>query len=150
LVVVIELHGNTQEEVVTRKVLALARALDVLESRRSLTAVLTSGQPSPTMVQSISRVCRVLSVGAPTGPAALQTIRDWLSVLLPIALPTATEELLDWEGDLRAKLAHRLAEPAIAGWLAAARSGQRAVDDKFALAVSVDISPVLSVKPEGE
>ena len=45
LVVVIELTGDTADDVVTRKVLALTRALDVMRSKRPVTAVLTSGQP---------------------------------------------------------------------------------------------------------
>lgn len=102
LVIVIELKGDTVDEGVIRKVLALTRALDVLRSKRPVTAVLTSGQPRTETVQSISKVCRVLPVGAPTGPDATSAVRDWLSVLLPLAQPPAVESLLDWEGELRA------------------------------------------------
>ena len=43
LVIVIELKGDSADDVVIRKVLALTRALDVLQSKRSVTTVLTSG-----------------------------------------------------------------------------------------------------------
>ena len=59
LVIVIELRSDTADDIVIRKVLSLTRALDVLQSKRSVTAVLTSGQATPRTVQSISRVCRV-------------------------------------------------------------------------------------------
>src|SRR5208282_3132605 len=63
LVVVIELKPDTSDDTVVRNILGLTRALDVLRSRRSVTAVLTSGQPGPGTVRSMSRVCRVLPIG---------------------------------------------------------------------------------------
>ena len=68
-----------------------------------MTAVPYSGQPRSETVQTISKVCRVLPVGAPTGPDALDAVRDWLAVLLPLTQPSAVETMLDWEADL----AHR-------------------------------------------
>jgi hypothetical protein len=102
LVIVIELQGDTADDAVIRKVLALTRALDVLRSKRPVTAVLTSGQPRAGTVQSIGKVCRVLPVGAPAGPDALDAVRDWLAVLLPLTQPIAVDTMLDWEADLRA------------------------------------------------
>ncbi|RYE45557.1 MAG: hypothetical protein EOP21_06655, partial [Hyphomicrobiales bacterium] len=67
LVIVIELTGASEDAQVTRLVLAFTRALDVLGSKRSVTAVLASGQADNDLVNSISRVCRVLPVGAPSG-----------------------------------------------------------------------------------
>src|SRR5947208_680950 len=96
LVIVIELKGDTVDNAVTRKILALTRALDVLRSKRSVTAVLTSGQAAPETVHSISKVCRVLNIGAPTGPKATEAVRDWLSVLLPLREPPAFETVPDW------------------------------------------------------
>lgn len=100
LVIVIELKGDTVDDGVTRKVMALTRALDVMRSKRPVTAVLTSGQPRTETVQSISKVCRVLSIGAPTGPDATRAVRDWLSVLLPLIQQPPVETLLNWEADL--------------------------------------------------
>ncbi|CAN7761385.1 hypothetical protein LJR296_006978 [Cupriavidus necator] len=102
LVIVIELKGDTVDDGVTRKVLALTRALDVIQSRRPVTAVLTSGQPRAETVQLMSKVCRVLPIGAPTGPDANRAIRDWLSALLPLKQQPAAETFFDWQADLTA------------------------------------------------
>lgn len=102
LVIVMEVKGDTADEAVIRKLLALTRALDVLRSRRPVTAVLTAGQPRADTVQTISKVCRVLPVGSPAGPDADDAVRDWLAVLLPLTQPPAVDTMLDWEADLRA------------------------------------------------
>lgn len=144
LVIVIELKGGTSDEAVIRKVLALTRALDVLKSKRSVTAVLTSGQASPETVQSISRVCRVLPIGTPAGPKAADAVRDWLSVLLPISQPATIETLVDWTGDL-----HREIPKTAAGSLAdllveMAPLGKQAVEDVLADAIKVAVEPALA------
>lgn len=136
LVVVIEPTGGAADEVLVRKVLALTRALDVLQSRRSVTAVLTSGQATPDTVQSISRVCRVLQVGAPSGPTATEAVRDWLSVLLPISEPPAIESFIDWERDLRALLPEKAAGSLADELVAIAFAGRDAVDQTLAEAIS--------------
>ncbi len=104
LIVVIELTNSVSDDVVERKLLALARALDVLGSHRPVTVVLTGGSARPEVIQSISRVCRVLPIGTPLGLNAAAEIRDWLSVLLPLELPRPVEDLNDWEGELRRQL----------------------------------------------
>jgi len=101
LVIVIDLKGDTADDAIIRKVFALTRALDVLRSKRPVTVVLASGQPRSETIQSISKVCRVLPVGAPAGPGALDALRDWLAVLLPLTEPPAVDTILDWEADLR-------------------------------------------------
>ena len=146
LVIVIEIKGDTADDAVTRKVLALTRALDVLRSKRPVTAVLTSGQPRSETVQTISKVCRVLPVGAPTGPDALDAVRDWLAVLLPLTQPSAVETMLDWEADLR------IAAPATAkgalmdALIAAAPRGKDAVEN----VLSEDIRSLVSVTLDDE
>jgi len=148
LVIVIELRGDTADDAVIRKVLALTRALDVLRSKRPVTAVLTSGQPRAETVQSISKVCRVLPVGAPVGPDALDGVRDWLSVLLPLTQPPAVDTILDWEADLRA------AAPASAGGalmdslVDAAPRGKDAVEAVLADNIDDTIGPVLDDEEE--
>jgi hypothetical protein len=63
LVIVIDLKSDVSDEGAVRKVHALTRALDVVQSRRSVTAVLTQGQASSETVYVMSRVCRVLPIG---------------------------------------------------------------------------------------
>ena len=73
-----------------RQVMALARGLDMIGSRRPMTLILVGPQPSELVVREIQRVCRVLLLGTPTGTDADQTIRDGLAVLMPLELNKAT------------------------------------------------------------
>ena len=143
LVIVIELKSDTADGTVIRKVLSLTRALDVLQSKRSVTAVLTSGQASPETVQSISRVCRVLPVGSPSGPNAINAVRDWLSVLLPLAQPPPVETLVDWEGDLRSSVSANAAGRLLEELLSAAPAGKLAVEQVLASAIQAPVGSVL-------
>lgn len=149
LVIVIELKSDTSDEAVIRKVLALTRALDVARSKRSVTAVLTSGQVLPETVQSISRVCRVLPIGAPGGPQAGEAVRDWLSVLLPIDEPPMVETFIDWAGDLRAKIPAVANGPLTDNLLAIAPHGKDAVEAVLADAIKAAVTPALA-QEEGE
>ena len=143
LVIVIELKSDTADDAVIRKVLSLTRALDVLQSKRSVTAVLTSGQAIPETVQSISRVCRVLPVGAPSGPKAIDAVRDWLSVLLPLAQPPPVETLVDWEGDLRNSIPGNAAGQFLDELLSAAPAGKLAVEQVLASTIQAPVESVL-------
>ena len=143
LVIIIELKGDTADDAVIRKVLSLARALDVLQSKRSVTAVLTSGQASPETVQSISRVCRVLSVGAPSGPGAMNVVRDWLSVLLPLAQPPPVETLVDWERDLRQSVPGSAAGTLLEQLLGSAPLGKLVVEQVLASAIRAQVGSAL-------
>ncbi|RWH69576.1 MAG: hypothetical protein EOQ86_31080 [Mesorhizobium sp.] len=150
LVIVIELKGDTDDDGVIRKVLALTRALDVMHSKRPVTAVLTSGQASADTIQSIGRVCRVLPVGAPTGPKATDAVRDWLSVLLPLARPQAADTLLDWEGDLRRVLAAKAGDPLVENLLDAAIHGKVAVEGALAGSISASVKAALAEDEEDD
>ena len=144
LVIVIELKGGTVDGAVTRKVLALTRALDVMRSKRPVTAVLTSGQPRSETVRSISKVCRVLPVGAPAGPDALEAVRERLSVLLPLKEPATVDTMLDWEGDLRGKAPKG---SLLEKFVGAAPNGKVAVEGAFARLIGSLVEPALQ---EGE
>ncbi|MDO8421423.1 MAG: hypothetical protein Q7S99_04615 [Parvibaculum sp.] len=142
LVIIVELKGDTVDEGVTRKIMALTRALDVMRSKRPVTAILTSGQARTETVQSISKVCRVLPVGAPTGPYAISAVRDWLSVLLPLTQPPAVEALLDWEADLRAATVSSAKGKFMDALIGAAEYDKEAVEAVLADAITraVDIA----------
>ena len=143
LVIIIELKGDTVDDTVVRKVLSLTRALDVLQSKRSVTVVLTSGQAAPETVQSISRVCRVLPVGAPSGPKAVDSVRDWISVLLPLVQPPPVETLVDWESDLRSNIPSNAAGPLLEQLLSAAPAGKLAVEQVLASAIQSRVASIL-------
>lgn len=135
LVIVIEVKGDTVDDGIIRKVMALTRALDVMRSKRPVTAVLTLGQPRSETVQSISKVCRVLPVGAPTGPDAISAVRDWLSVLLPLIQQPAVETLLDWEADLHVATAASAKGEFMDALIGAAPHGKDAVETVLADAI---------------
>lgn len=149
LVIVIELTGSTADEGVTRKVLALTRALDVMGSKRPVTAVLTSGQPRLETVQAISKVCRVLSVGAPAGPGAREAVRDWLAVLLPLVQPSGVDTQLDWEAELRASSAASVKSEFLDRVIGAAPRGRAAVEAMLANAICGPVDAALG-DDEGE
>jgi hypothetical protein len=141
LVIVIELTGVSSDAQVTRSVLAFTRALDVLGSKRSVTAVLTSGQADNDLVNSISRVCRVLPVGAPTGPMAEEMVRDWLAVLLPLKNPPTVEHLADWRAYLERQLENTNSDAA--RFVRLAEVGKEAVEAALALEISMFADKVL-------
>jgi hypothetical protein len=143
LVIVIELKSDTADDTVIRKVLSLTRALDVLQSKRSVTAVLTSGQATPGTIQSISRVCRVLPVGAPSGPKAIDAVRDWLSVLLPLTNPPSVAMFVDWEGDLRSSIPSNATGPLLEELLSAAPAGKGTVENVLGSAIQASVRSVL-------
>ena len=136
LVIVIELTGASEDPQVTRSVLAFTRALDVLGSKRSVTVVLTSGQADNDLVNSISRVCPVRPVGAPTGPTAEDTVRDWLAVLLPLKSPPPVEHLADWKANLEKQLEDTEEEPSVGRFVQLAEAGKEAVEAALALEIS--------------
>ena len=150
LVIVIELRGDTNDESLIRKVMALTRALDVMNSKRPVTAILTSGQASAETVQSMSRVCRVLPVGAPRGPHATNAVRDWLSVLLPLARPQTVETLLDWEGDFRRQIAAGTDDILVEALLAAASHGKLAVEKALAHSIRSLVEAALAEDGEDD
>lgn len=136
LVIVIELTGASDDAKVTRSVLAFTRALDVLGSKRSVTTVLTSGQADNDLVNSISRVCRVLSVGAPNGPLAEELVRDWLAVLLPLKSPPPVEHLADWKANLKKQLEDTNNEYAVGRFVQLAEESKESVEAALAFEIS--------------
>lgn len=143
LVVVIDLTGASDDAHVTRSVLAFTRALDVLGSRRSVTTVLTSGQADIALVNSISRVCRVLPVGAPSGPSAESVVRDWLAVLLPLTNPPPVEHLSDWKTGFEEQLKDSIDDQDLSRVLRLAEKGKEAVETALAYEISTLADQVL-------
>ncbi len=143
LVIVIDLTGASEDAQVTRSVLAFTRALDVMGSKRSVTAVLTSGQADNDLVNSISRVCRVLPVGAPSGPLAEDMVRDWLAVLLPLKSPPPVEHLADWKASLEKQLGDTVSELAFGRFVQLAEGGKEAVETALAQEIATLADQVL-------
>jgi hypothetical protein len=86
LVVIIDTI-NEDVQRTRQKIGGLGRAMDLVRSRRPITAILAGPRPDETTLESIARVCRVLPVGTPTGTGGDQLLQEWLSVLLPFGAP---------------------------------------------------------------
>ncbi|MGO8126526.1 hypothetical protein ACC728_36760, partial [Rhizobium ruizarguesonis] len=94
-------------------------------------------------VNSISRVCRVLPVGAPSGPFAEEMVRDWLAVLLPLKSPPPVEHLSDWKASLEKQLEDTHNEPAVGRFVLLAEEGTEAVETALAVQISTLADQVL-------
>jgi hypothetical protein len=103
LIVVVDTISEKSERI-RQKISGLGRAMDVVRSRRPITAILVGPKPDEATLELISRVCRVLPVGTPVGPSDDQLLRDWLSVLLPLELPLTAGVLADPIGELQNRL----------------------------------------------
>ena len=143
LVVIMEVRSDGQDEDLIRRVLGLTRALDVLQSKRPVTTVLTSGQTTPETLRTLSEVCRVLPIGTQIGKDADQTVRDWLSVLLPLEGPSSAEAVLVWEGDLTKALDSQEDQELVTKLIEASHLDTEAVELAFAASIRTAVLPVL-------
>lgn len=103
LIVVIDVLVEPEARI-RQKVEGLSRALDLASSRRPLTVVLVGPAPRAAVTEAISRVCRVLLVGTPTGPGADRFLVDALAALLPLDLPAASEAIVAPLDEVRRRL----------------------------------------------
>jgi hypothetical protein len=116
---------------VRQKVEGLSRALDLVASRRPLTVVLVGPPLRAMILAALSRVCRVLQVGTPTGPEADLFLRNALAVLLPLDVADAGESVVDPFGEVRRHLQHPQHEDEIARMFAAALGGTETVKQEL-------------------
>jgi len=128
LIIVIDTLVDSEERI-RQKVEGLSRALDLVASRRPLTVVLVGPPPRPAIVEALGRVSRVLSVGTPTGDTAERFLADTLAVLLPLALPDASEAVVDPLTEIRRHLPDDFDRNVIAPMFAAATGGSEAVKE---------------------
>lgn len=114
-----------QEERLVAKLEGVARALDVARSKRPLTVVVAGPRPTPTNLEAMSRVCRVLPTGTVLDKEAEDSLRNWLAVLLPLRLPAAHTPIAD-TFELLSKLGAGL-DQEVANLVVTAKQGGQAV-----------------------
>jgi hypothetical protein len=114
---------------ILRKIEGVARALDVVGSRRPVTAVVAGPRPGSATIDALSKVCRVLPIGAPSGGAPPGPLRDWLAVLLPLTIPAPSLQIADPLGRVLAQVDHL--HPDVVGLAALAVDGAAAVQDRL-------------------
>ena len=86
----------------------------------------------------------MLTVGTPTGEEADRFLTDNLAVLLPLALPDASEAVVDPIKEVRRQLTADIDQDALAPLFAAAPSGTDAVKD----ALRAILEAPLNLDPE--
>jgi hypothetical protein len=89
------------------KLEAIARALDTVKSRRPLTAVLTGPRPNSSVMEAISKICRVLPIGSSKPEEAEAAMKNWLAVLMPLDLPQPVEAIADPISELEAAVGYQ-------------------------------------------
>jgi hypothetical protein len=94
LVIVVDTTLEKDDRVRT-KIEGVARALDVVRSKRPLTVILVGPRPRTAMLNAIAKVCRVLPVGTVTGSDDDSILKNWLAVLMPLTLPQASDAIAD-------------------------------------------------------
>lgn len=130
LITVVDLGLHPDDEKIRRQVEALAQALDLVRSRRSLTVVLAGPRRGAALIQAIASVARILVVGTPT-EAEDAGLRDALAVLLPLEIARQDGSAADvWAQARKHLLDEDGAE--IAPLLTAAPHGQGAVEAALA------------------
>lgn len=95
------------EERVRNKIQSIARALDVMKSKRPLTAILAGPRPRTATLDAMSKVCRVLPIGVAVDGDEEATLRNWLAVLMPLQLP----QTADATGDPMVELLKQIGTP---------------------------------------
>lgn len=94
LVIVEDTVASTSREIRIR-IETIARAMDALDSKRPITAILIGPRPSAVELDAMSRVARILPVGSSSLPDQGDALRNWLAVLLPLQLPPTGNRLAD-------------------------------------------------------
>lgn len=129
LVVVGDMAADGDRKVL-QQIEGIARALDVMRSRRPLTTVIVGPRPVGKTLDALAQVGRILPVEEAVDPADL---RDRLAVLLPLEIP----ETLSGSRDLGAGEGLALPDDPLAAELVeASELGEAPVRDRFHAALS--------------
>lgn len=125
-----------------QKVEALARALDVSGSRRSVTLVTVGPRPPAATLESLSRVARILVVPAGSGGSP-NSVADALAILLPLQLPSASEEAPEPFGEVYGWLKRDRSREELEQMMVAAARGPAAVSEALASYLSAPLTEVV-------
>jgi hypothetical protein len=130
---------------ILKKIEGIARVMDVLRSKRPLTAVLAGPRPNSATLESMSRVCRVLPIGTILEEDADASLRNWLAVLMPLSLPEPGAVIADPLSEIAGQLSGLSAE--ITGLVELAPRGADAVQARLHEIIS---EPLVDLDPEDE
>lgn len=130
LVVLLDTVHEREEFGLRRKLEGLSRGLDLVRSKRPLTAILIGPKPRARTLDLISRFCRVLIVSPPSQVRANWLI-DALSVLLPLRLPQHEDLTTNPITELEASLSNAVEEALLESVVIAARIDAEEVQKVF-------------------
>lgn len=128
LVLVADTAFDEQEHIL-RTIEGIGRALDIVKSKRPVTAVLAGPKPRADVIEALAKVCRVLPVGVPPDGDAEAALRNWLAVLMPLSVPQPSEHIADPMGEIAANL--QGLDPAVAELAHLAPTGAAAVQRRL-------------------
>lgn len=86
--IVVSDAAMTSEERIVQRVEGLARALDVMQSKRPMTLIVTGPRFTGPSLDALARVCRILAAG---DASDAKVLKNALAVLLPLDLPDAED-----------------------------------------------------------
>jgi hypothetical protein len=134
LVVIGDMAADGERKVL-QQVEGIARALDVVRSRRPLTIVIVGPRPVGKTLEALAQVGRILPVEEAVDSSDL---RDRLAILLPLELPATLME----DRDLGAGEAFSLPDdPLAADLLEVSKLGEEAVKNRFHAALNTIFAP---------
>lgn len=117
------------EQRILKKIEGIARAMDVVRSKRPLTAVLAGPRPSSAVLDAMSRVCRVLPIGTISDGDPDAALRNWLAILMPLNLPEPSASIADPLNEIAAQLEGL--QPEVASLVDLAQQGADAVQSRL-------------------
>jgi hypothetical protein len=135
LIVVMDSSADAQMRI-QQKIEALARALDVVQSRRPLTVVLTGRHPSQPMLEALTRVCRVLPTKAVPSAGSDQVLRDKLAVLLPLDIVGIAQTIADPRHELAERAKPLNDKATVKALIAASYHGPGRVEEQAISAIA--------------
>jgi len=117
------------EHRILKKIEGIARAMDVVGSKRPLTAVLAGPRPSAAVLDAMSRVCRVLPIGTILDGNPDVALQNWLAVLMPLHLPEPSASIADPLSEIAKQLDGL--RPEVASLVELAEKGADAVQSRL-------------------
>ena len=117
------------EQRIVKMIEGVARAMDVVGSKRPLTTVVSGPRPNLECIDAMSRVSRVLPVDVAAECDPEMTLRNWLAVLLPLDLPEEPGGIADPLAEIGERLTGLSAE--VKTLIASAHHGPHAVEQRL-------------------
>ena len=140
--------SSEDERRIQRQLEAVARAMDVVGSKRPLTAVVIGPRPQSNCLSAMSQVCRVLPLGIVTKDYPDTVLKDWLAVLMPLTLPTQGSQVADTDTEIRNRLTNLPAD--IVAMLELAEKGSNAVEKHMVALISAPFEPDTKDQDSGD